>query len=74
MFSEGHIFGATVLGDRCQRVNYIRKICPTCGEEFFVLNSAGEKAVYCNFKCLLKSSSKMDEISSMEPLDAIKPF
>ena len=33
-------------------MNYIRKICPTCGNEFVVLKSVEGKAVYCTLECL----------------------
>ena len=52
-------------------MNYIRKICPICREEFFVLDNAQEKAVYCNLKCLLESIDRMSEIDLIEPLDLI---
>ena len=55
-------------------MNYIRKICPTCREEFFVLDNAQEKAVYCNLKCLLESIDRMNEMDFVEPLDLIEPF
>jgi hypothetical protein len=35
-------------------MNYIRKICPTCGSEFFVLKDVEEKAVYCTLKCFFE--------------------
>ena len=35
-------------------MNYTRKICPTCGSEFFVLKDVEEKAVYCTLKCLFE--------------------
>jgi len=38
-----------------------------CGEEFFVLDNATEKAVYCTLKCLLKSVDRMSEVSFIEP-------
>ena len=34
---------------------YVRKICPVCGKEFFVLESVSEKAVYCTLECLAKA-------------------
>jgi hypothetical protein len=55
-------------------MNYIRKICPICGEEFFVLGNAGEKAVYCNLKCLLKSIDRMNEMDFIEPLNLAEPL
>lgn len=39
---------------------YVRKICPTCNNEFFILNTAEEKAIYCTIKCLLDSHNKMN--------------
>lgn len=35
-------------------MNYIRKICPTCGREFVILKEVEEKAVYCTIECLLE--------------------
>jgi len=35
-------------------MKYIRKICPNCGNEFVVLKSVEEKAVYCTLECLLE--------------------
>jgi hypothetical protein len=35
-------------------MEYVRKICPICGSEFFVLKTAEEKAVYCTLECLAK--------------------
>lgn len=32
----------------------MRKICPTCGNKFFVLKTVDEKAVYCTLECLKK--------------------
>ncbi len=54
-------------------MNYVRKICPICREEFFVLDNAEEKAVYCNLKCLLESTDRMNEIDLIEPLDDSVP-
>jgi hypothetical protein len=48
-------------------MEYIRKICPICGEEFFVLENASEKAEYCNFKCLLESINIIAEVNFIEP-------
>jgi len=36
-------------------MEHIRKICPICGNEFFVLKNAEEKAVYCTLECLAKA-------------------
>lgn len=36
-------------------MEYVRKICPICGSEFFVLENAEEKAVYCTLECLEKA-------------------
>jgi hypothetical protein len=40
-------------------MDYIRKICPICKNEFIVLNTAQEKAVYCTIKCLSESKDNM---------------
>lgn len=41
-------------------MNYIRKICPNCGNEFVVLTAVEEKAVYCTLECL---SEYQDELT-----------
>ncbi|WP_440953880.1 hypothetical protein ACSAZK_09235 [Methanosarcina sp. Mfa9] len=33
-------------------MGYVKKVCPVCGREFFVLESVAEKAVYCTLECL----------------------
>lgn len=38
---------------------YIKKICPVCGTEFFVLKDAEEKAVYCTLNCLMIAQEKL---------------
>ncbi|MDD2339790.1 MAG: hypothetical protein PHQ15_05280 [Methanosarcina sp.] len=35
-------------------MSYIKKTCPICGKEFFVLKSAEEKAIYCTLACLTR--------------------
>jgi hypothetical protein len=35
-------------------MEYVKKICPTCGNEFFVLKTADKKAIYCTLECLTK--------------------
>ncbi|WP_440953868.1 hypothetical protein ACSAZK_09175 [Methanosarcina sp. Mfa9] len=35
-------------------MDHVRKICPVCGREFFVLESVEEKAVYCTLECLAR--------------------
>lgn len=37
---------------------YIKKSCPICGNEFTILNTAEEKAIYCTIKCLSDSLKK----------------
>ncbi|WP_255334625.1 hypothetical protein [Methanosarcina sp. KYL-1] len=39
---------------------YIRKTCPVCGNEFFVLKNAEEKAVYCTMACLTTAQEKLE--------------
>jgi len=36
-------------------MEHVRKICPICGREFFVLENVEEKAVYCTLECLAKA-------------------
>jgi hypothetical protein len=40
-------------------MNYIKKICPICKNEFLVLTNAEEKAVYCTLKCLSESQGRL---------------
>jgi hypothetical protein len=42
-------------------MNYIRKSCPNCGNEFVVLKNVERKAVYCTLKCLLELQHKLKE-------------
>jgi len=57
-------------------MNYIRKNCLNCGDEFVVLENVERKDVYCTLKCLLEFQSKLEEneISSLliEPLPKLK--
>ena len=39
---------------------YVKKICPVCGKEFFVLKSAEEKAVYCTLACLATAQDRFE--------------
>jgi hypothetical protein len=43
-------------------MEYVRKICPVCGNEFFVLKSAERKAVYCTLECLAKIQEDSDSL------------
>ncbi len=42
-------------------MDYIRKSCPKCGNEFFVLNTVKGNEVYCTLKCLSESQEKMNK-------------
>jgi len=44
-------------------MKYIKKICPICNTEFFVLETVDEKAIYCTLECLGKAQedSEMQE-------------
>ena len=42
-------------------MDYIKKICPICGNEFIILNTVEEKAVYCTLKCLSESQDKTNK-------------
>lgn len=33
-------------------MDYVRKICPICGNEFIVLKKVEGKAIYCTLECL----------------------
>ncbi|WP_170943392.1 hypothetical protein [Methanosarcina spelaei] len=48
-------------------MSYVKKICPTCGKEFFVLEKAEEKATYCTLACLIKAQSKVESRSMTFP-------
>jgi len=52
-------------------MDYVRKICPICGEEFVVLNYVEEKAVYCTLHCLLESVNRVGEVNVIEPFYSI---
>jgi|GEM_PF-942381 hypothetical protein len=39
-------------------MSYIKKTCPVCGKEFFVLKNAEEKAIYCTLACLTRVQDK----------------
>ncbi|HOW13544.1 hypothetical protein [Methanosarcina sp.] len=39
---------------------YVKKICPVCGKEFFVLKNAEEKAVYCTLACLATAQDRFE--------------
>jgi hypothetical protein len=41
-------------------MDYVKKICPVCGKEFFVLKDAEEKAVYCTLACLAIAQNKIE--------------
>ncbi|WP_197074019.1 MULTISPECIES: hypothetical protein [unclassified Methanosarcina] len=47
-------------------MEYVRKTCPICGNEFVVLKKVEEKAIYCTLECLSASQGKMkrEKISS----------
>ena len=42
-------------------MDYIRKSCPICGNEFFVLDNVKVNVVYCTLICLSESQEKMNE-------------
>ena len=39
-------------------MSHVKKTCPICGKEFFVLKKAEEKAIYCTLACLTKAQDK----------------
>lgn len=41
-------------------MSYVKKACPVCGKEFFVLRKAEEKAIYCTLACLTKAQDKCE--------------
>lgn len=41
-------------------MDYIKKICPVCGTEFFVLKDAEKKAVYCTLACLAMAQDRVE--------------
>ncbi|MDY9926293.1 hypothetical protein [Methanosarcina sp.] len=40
-------------------MEYVKKICPICGNEFVVLKKVEEKAIYCKLECLSASQGKI---------------
>ncbi|WP_196296682.1 hypothetical protein [Methanosarcina mazei] len=40
-------------------MEYVRKTCPMCGNEFVVLKKVEEKAIYCTLECLSASQGKI---------------
>lgn len=50
-------------------MSYVRKACPICGKEFFVLEKAEEKGIYCTLACLNKAQDEHGsrEIASPRP-------
>lgn len=50
-------------------MNYIRKTCPICRNEFIVLRDVEEKAIYCTLECFLNAQThlKEDGVSSLTP-------
>lgn len=50
-------------------MKHIIKICPVCGNQFVVLESMEEKAIYCTIKCFLESQDQTskDETSTSLP-------
>ena len=42
-------------------MNYIRKYCPNCGNEFVVLENVKRKDVYCTLQCLSEFHYKLKE-------------
>jgi transcription elongation factor Elf1 len=41
-------------------MSYVKKTCPICGKEFFVLKKAEKKATYCTLECLIKAQGKVE--------------
>ncbi|MDQ1275131.1 MAG: hypothetical protein QG610_704 [Euryarchaeota archaeon] len=41
-------------------MDYVKKICPVCGKEFFVLKDAEQKAIYCTLACLATAQEKFE--------------
>ncbi|WP_292381552.1 hypothetical protein [Methanosarcina sp. UBA289] len=50
-------------------MSYVKKKCPVCGKEFFVLKKAEEKAIYCTLACLTKAQDKLESrgVGLLEP-------
>ncbi|MDD3248179.1 MAG: DUF1699 family protein [Methanosarcina sp.] len=40
-------------------MEYVRKTCPVCGNEFIVLKKVEEKAIYCTLECLSTAQRRM---------------
>ncbi|WP_155400820.1 hypothetical protein [Methanosarcina mazei] len=40
-------------------MEYVRKICPICGNEFIVLKKVEDKAIYCTLECLSSAQGRV---------------
>ncbi|MGD9777919.1 MAG: hypothetical protein AB7U72_13595 [Methanosarcina sp.] len=40
-------------------MEYVRKICPICGNKFIVLKKVEDKAIYCTLECLSAAQGKV---------------
>ncbi|WP_196296705.1 hypothetical protein [Methanosarcina mazei] len=40
-------------------MEYVRKICPICGNEFIVLKKVEDKAIYCTLECLSAAQGRV---------------
>jgi transcription elongation factor Elf1 len=40
-------------------VEYVKKTCPICGNEFVVLKTVEEKAIYCTLECLSAAQGRV---------------
>ncbi len=49
-------------------MEYIKKICPVCGNEFVVLKCADDKAVYCTLECLSEAQGSIYNSEILSPL------
>ncbi|MHC1755326.1 MAG: hypothetical protein AB9861_07835 [Methanosarcina sp.] len=40
-------------------MEYVKKTCPICGNEFVVLKKVEEKAIYCTLECLSAAQGRV---------------
>jgi hypothetical protein len=49
-------------------MSHVKKTCPICGKEFFVLKKVEEKAIYCTLECLIKAQEMYEPREFSQPL------
>jgi hypothetical protein len=49
-------------------MSHVKKTCPICGKEFFVLKKVEEKAIYCTLACLIKAQEMYESRETAFPI------